>query len=247
MRDTTSTIDVLLPVHNEGETIEETIGEIYSRVSAVAPARLIVCEDGSVDQTREVLERLKRRLPMKLLTSPKRKGYSRAVIDGMARLDAGYLLCLDADGQCDPADLERFWPHRVDADVLVGSRVKRRDHFFRRAASRLFYAIYKLLFKVPVHDPSCPFVLARRSVIETLRPELGAMEQGFWWEFVARAHRRGYKLMEIPVNHRARAAGETQVYQLRKIPGIGWRHLVALFRIWFQTRSASADSGTYRR
>jgi hypothetical protein len=65
------------------------------------------------------------------------------------------------------------------------------------------------------------------------------MQQGFWWEFMARVHRRGYSILELPVQHRERIAGETQVYKLRKLPGIGWRHFVALFKIWFQTRRAS--------
>jgi hypothetical protein len=73
-------------------------------------------------------------------------------------------------------------------------------------------------------------------VIDTLVPELGEMKQGFWWEFTARVHRRGFSIREFPVNHRGRSAGKTQVYRLNRLPGIGYRHFVALFKIWFQTR-----------
>jgi hypothetical protein len=66
---------------------------------------------------------------------------------------------------------------------------------------------------------------------------MGEMEQGFWWEFVARVHRRGFSILEVPVSHRDRITGTTRVYKFLKLPLIGYRHVLALFRIWSQTRS----------
>jgi hypothetical protein len=65
--------------------------------------------------------------------------------------------------------------------------------------------------------------------------ELGAMDQGFWWEFMAQCHCFGYTMMEHQVNHRQRAAGQTQVHRLKKLPGIGYRHFRALFQILEET------------
>lgn len=143
---------------------------------------------------------------------------------------------LDSDGQCDPRDFPRFWTERERSDVVIGHRVNRQDTTLRRAMSRSFYLVYKLLYRVPVHDPSCPYVLARHDVIAAIAPDMREMQQGYWWEFVARVHRRGYSILELPVNHRLRAAGETQIYRLGKLPGIGFRHAVALGKIWYQTR-----------
>jgi dolichol-phosphate mannosyltransferase len=236
MSDASPTLEVLLPVHNEAESIESTIRGIYEVLSPQIALRFIICEDGSRDCTKEVLARLSKGFPIKLLSSDERKGYSRAVIDGMKSLDADYLLCLDSDGQCDPKDFGKFWEARNRQDVAIGWRVDRRDSFFRKALSRAFYLVYQLLYRVPVHDPSCPYVLAHRQVIESVVPELGEMNQGFWWEFTARVHRRGFSLREIPVNHRSRSAGKTQVYRLDRLPAIGYQHCVALFRVWRQTR-----------
>lgn len=230
------TLDVLLPVHNEAESIEATIREIFEAVSPHVRMRFIICEDGSVDGTKNVLMRLGASLPLNLLMSEDRKGYSRAVFDGMKSLEADYLLCLDSDGQCDPADFRKFWEARDRQDVAIGWRMKRADTLLRRVLSRAFYLVYQLFYRLPVHDPSCPFVLARKHVIESVVSELGEMRQGLWWEFTARVYRRGFSVREIPVNHRRRSAGRTQVYQLIRMPGIGYRHFVALFRIWSQTR-----------
>ena len=232
-------LEILLPVHNEAGSIEATIREIYDELSPQVSLRFIICEDGSIDNTKEILRELSKSLPMNLILSEARKGYSRAVKDGMRALEAPYLLCLDSDGQCDPKDFERFWKVRTGSDVVLGWRVNRADNPLRKLMSRTFYRVYQLLYGVPVHDPSCPYVLIQRNVVKQLVDELGAMQQGFWWEFVARVHRRGYSIQELPVNHRLRTSGTTQVYKLRKLPGIGWRHFLALFQILRETRPAA--------
>lgn len=221
-------LQVLLPAHNEAASIEQTIRELHGEISKHVPAELIVCEDGSTDGTRDRLQELAKVLPMTLFTAPGRKGYSRAVIDGMRRVDAPYLLCVDGDGQCDPKDFSTLWTLRDRYDVIVGRRVRRADSLLRRTLSRGFYGVYQLRFRVPVHDPSCPFVLAHQRVIRALVPELGTMEQGFWWEFVARASQHGFSIGEVPIRHRARAAGQTRIYQLTHLPRIGYRHVRAL-------------------
>jgi len=226
-------IQVLLPVHNEAESIENTIREIYTEISPKVNMEFIVCEDGSLDNTKIILQKLSKSFPIKLIMSDERKGYSKAVKDGMKLMDAPYLLCLDSDGQCDPRDFWKFWEVRNKSDVLIGRRVKRADPWLRKILSRTFYVVYKMFFNVPSSDPSCPFILAGKDVINTIVDETGKMQQGFWWEFTARAFMHGYKIKEIPINHRNRFAGKTQVYLIKHMPEIGLKHFVALFQIRF--------------
>ena len=113
-------LEVLLPVHNEAESIEHTVREIADEFSPRLRFQFIVTEDGSTDGTREILSRLSQNIPMKLIMSPARKGYAPAVADGMRQLEAPFLLCLDSDGQCDPKDFWPFWDTRHKSDVLIG-------------------------------------------------------------------------------------------------------------------------------
>lgn len=231
-------LNVVLPVHNEAESIADTLAEIYAELSPRVQLEFVISEDGSVDDTREILSRLSQELPMQLITSPERKGYSRAVRDAFKRCSAPWVLFLDSDGQCLPSD---YWPLKDkrdegDYDVAMGRRVNRSDSLFRRVMSGSFLTVFQLLFRVPVHDPSCPFLLMSREVIDSVVDELGVLREGFWWEFVARSHRKGYRIAEVPITHRQRAAGETKVYHLSKLPGITSRHFVGLFVIWWQTR-----------
>jgi len=230
-------VEVLLPVHNEGESVEATIRGMFTELSRVARTGFIVCEDGSRDNSKQVLRDLAQQLPIRLNLSDARKGYSKAMREGMEMLEAEYLLCLDSDGQCDPGDFSSFWQIRESADILIGWRTQRADPPVRRIFSRFFFLFYQAVFRIPVHDPSCPYVVMRKPVAKMLAQELGSMKEGFWWEFVARAHRRGFTIRELPIHHRLRSAGVTQVYKWRKMPEIFLRHLAALFTIWKQTRS----------
>ena len=92
-------LQILLPIHNEAESIAATIREIYAELSPIVHAEFLLCEDGSKDNTKQVLRELAQTIPAKLLLSDERKGYSRAVRDGMMETEAPFLLCLDSDGQ----------------------------------------------------------------------------------------------------------------------------------------------------
>lgn len=229
-------LQVLLPVHNEAESIEKTISEIFEEISPKVNMEFIICEDGSSDNTKNILNSLMEKYPIKLIMSDERKGYSKAVKDGMKAMDAPYLLCLDSDGQCDPVDFWKFWVGRNQSDIIIGRRIKRADPWLRKILSRIFYVVYKLFFNFPSNDPSCPFILTGKSVIDNLVSEMGSMQQGFWWEFTARAFLHGYKIKELPINHRDRLAGNTQVYLVKNMPEIGLRHFLALFQIRFQKK-----------
>ena len=229
-------VEIFLPVYNEAESIEATIRELYNEFSSKLRVGFIICEDGSRDNTKEILRRLAEELPIRLNLSEQRRGYSRAVKDGMLMLQAKYLLCLDSDGQCDPKDFWRFWDARDSADLILGYRTDRQDTFLRKLFSGLFKGLYEMVFHTGAKDPSCPYLLMNERLVATIAPQLGAMQQGLWWEFVARVKGSGFSVVQLPVNHRLRAAGETQVYKWNKMPGIFFRHVLALFTIRKENR-----------
>ena len=225
-------IDVLLPAHNEAESISGTLREFH-RVAAELHGisiRFVVSEDGSTDGTPEVLRQLGDELPIKLLSDPVRKGYSRAVVDGFAATSGDLVCVVDADGQCDPDDFPTLLQHIAENDLVVGYRSPRVDHWTRKWLSAGFKIVYRRLFPVRLRDPSCPYLIIRRPALERIQEgNLGILSQGFWWEFMARAVSERLRIEEVPVGHRARASGETQVYRPLALPAIAWSHLRGLF------------------
>ena len=226
-------LEILMPVHNEGKSLEETIFKIYEVIKSEINFSFIICEDGSNDDTVEILERLKLKYPIILLTHPFKKGYSNAVIDGIKHATADYLLVMDSDGQCDPKEIFKFWDNRKKADLINGNRVPRVDFLYRRYFSNLAYFIYKFFFKVKLNDPSFAFALMNKKVYSTLSNFKPQMPDGFFWEFNARAFRKGFTSLEVNIVHKKRKYGNTKIFHFYKLPQIAFINLKGLIKIKF--------------
>jgi dolichol-phosphate mannosyltransferase len=237
-------IDVVVPVHNEGASIGDTLREFYNKVAVESkiPIRFVVCEDGSSDDTVPVLKALAGELPLKLISDPVRKGYSRAVIDGLRATDSEWVACIDSDGQCDPGDFAQLAALRNGADLVMGWRNPRSDSWIRKLMSGAFGLVYRIYFDVRLRDPSCPYILIRRTSLERiLAGNVGILKQGFWWEFVARATALGLTIKETPVHHRIRTSGTTQVYRPAKVPRIAMEHLLGLRKLRSELNSPRGE------
>lgn len=238
------TVDVVMPAHNEGASIAATIREFHAAANDFLgiPVRFVVSEDGSTDDTCEEIRRIGKEVPVHLISYPKRKGYSRAVVDGMRQTTADVVCFLDSDGQCDPRDLGALIERLNGYDLVVGFRHPRRDSRFRRAISRAFGTVYRALFPVRLRDPSCPYLVIRQDALaKVLRGSPGVLKEGFWWEFNARAMAHGLRVAQVPVRHRQRAAGGTQVYRLSKIPRIAYEHVLGLFALRRELRGLQSE------
>jgi glycosyltransferase involved in cell wall biosynthesis len=242
-------IDVVLPAHNEGASIAATLREFHRVVMLEGGQliRFVVCEDGSSDNTVAVLQKLASELPLKLISDPVRKGYSRAVIDGFRGTTSEWVAFIDSDGQCDPADLLALAALKEGHDLVMGWRNPRSDPWLRKAMSGAFKAVYRLFFRVPVRDPSCPYLLINRAGLgKILSGNVGILKQGFWWEFVARAVAVNLRIAEAPVRHRPRASGMTQVYRPGKVPRIAAEHLLGLYRLRKELSSSATTLMTHQ-
>ena len=226
-------LQILMPVHNEGKSLEETIFKIYEVVKTKINFSFIICEDGSNDDTVEILNKLKLKYPIILLTHPFKKGYSNAVIDGIRHATADYLLVMDSDGQCDPKEIFKFWDNRKKADLINGNRVPRVDFLYRRYFSNFACFIYKFFFKVKLNDPSFAFVLMNKKVYSNLSNFKPQMPDGFFWEFNARALRKGFTFFEVNIDHKKRKYGNTKIFHFYKLPQIALVNLKGLINIKF--------------
>lgn len=234
-------LDVVLPVHDEVETIERVLDELHEVLRIYVVPRFVVCEDGSRDGTPQLLERLRARLPIVLCTATERRGYARAVLDGIGAAETDYVLAIDADGQCDPRDLPRFLALAETADVIFGVRVERRDPLARRIGSWAFGLLHRGLFGRTVTDPSCPYVLVRRAAIAPLLGRMGTLPYGLWWELAGRARLAGLVLAEVPTGHRPRLAGSSRAFPVRKMPQLAFTHALGLIRIRLPSRRGSSE------
>ena len=226
-----SRLDVVLPVHEEAAIITRVLDEAYAELSRHVAPRFIVCEGGSRDGTREVLETLGRRLPITLRSHPDRRSYSAAVIEGIQAAETDLVLVMDADGQCDPRDVPRFLAAAPGADVVVGQRHPRRDPAVRRFLSLGFRVLHRAFFGATVRDPSCPFVVLRRSAVLPLLPTMGLLPTGFWWELAAVAKSARLSVREVATRHRERFGGRSRAIRLRALPRLVGTHVRGLLLV----------------
>jgi glycosyltransferase involved in cell wall biosynthesis len=226
-------LSVIVPVHNEVESLESVISEWNSSLRSIAGLDyvFIICEDGSTDGTKELVTELESRHPLINNSVPRRRGYGQAVISGLALVKTDYVLCIDSDGQIGPDQMDEVWRHRSDDYFLIGWRNPRFDPPFRIMYSKLFKVYHRILFPNGLHDPSCPFVLGHRKLFEEVTPYLIYLSEGFWWGFVGACRKQKIPIDEIPIRHRKRISANTKVYTLARIPGIVLRNSIGLLKL----------------
>lgn len=226
-------VQILMPVHNEAETIERTLNEWFEiRHHIGEDISFILSEDGSSDETVNIIIQLSEKYNITLITSKFRKGYSRAVVDAIKSAKEGIVCCVDSDGQCDPNDLIKFLNllKTNPTKIMSGVRKPRKDSVVRLIMSKAFGLIYFLLFRIKMQDVSCPFVVGKHSSFNFVSDKV-LLDQGFWWEFHARRNAAKVQVLEISINHRKRLKGNSRVYSIRSITRIVIRHLKGLFEL----------------
>ena len=225
-------VAIILPTHNEGQSIYGTLAEIENSLKPVQGYEfmLYIAEDGSKDNTRnEVLRFAKNsRILTELAPESERLGYSRGVQKAISACSEKILVFLDSDGQYNPIQIELLINSLDKETVVCGVRSPRNDSFVRKFYSSCFGLVFRILFRLNLKDPSSPFIAAYKKDLDFLSFVDLKLSFGFWWEFQARISNKGLKVIEIPVEHRVRSEGKTQVYLLRKLPKIIYTHLKGL-------------------
>jgi glycosyltransferase involved in cell wall biosynthesis len=224
-------VSILLPAHNEVNTIQGTILGFYNEIGTKIPVEIIVTEDGSTDGTKEALIELAKKLPIKLVLGEERKGYMKGVKDGLKLIDSSFIFFSDADGQHIPSDFWKLYEKRNDYDLIVGKKIKRVDPLHRILISSVFHFLVRILFKLPIRDPDTAYRLIRKEVVENIADDAHILKYSFWTEFTVRAFKKGYRVAEVPVVHRGRLDGHTRLYNGSNLVSIVLSQLMGLFRL----------------
>jgi glycosyltransferase involved in cell wall biosynthesis len=230
-----SDLSIILPVHNEVDSLEGVLSEWDSSLRKVPGLDhvFIICEDGSTDGTKELIVDLEHRFPVLNNSVSWRRGYGQAVRDGLELAKTDYVLCIDSDGQIGPDEINEIWNRRSPDQFLMGWRFPRFDPPVRLIYSKLFKFYHRVLFPNQLHDPSCPLVLGHAKLFRRVAPLLIYMKEGFWWGFVGACWKLKIPIDETKIRHRERFAGNTKVYKLSRMPGIVFRNSIGLFKLRF--------------
>lgn len=227
-------INIVMPVYNEEKSISNTIirfNEVFKYNNY--DVQLIISEDGSTDDSVEIIKKLKKNYEILLLSSKLKGNYNSAVLKGLSAGNQKIVAFVDSDGQYDPEDLLIMIRKLKDNSFVAGYRNPRVDSPFRKLISNSFKLIYYLLFRIKLKDPSCSYFVGNREDIEKIlkKYKFGHLPEGFWWEFYACSNNMNINIIEVPVNHFKRNYGNTVVFKLSKLPKIGYYNLLGLFKL----------------
>jgi len=203
-----SSVSVIIPALDEEEPIAGVVRECFA---TGLPNEVIVVDNGSTDRTAERA----REAGARVVTAP--RGYGRACAAGVRALSpkCDIVVFLDGDGSDAPAFLNQLIEPVAQGthDFVIGSRTRgQREpgsmNLQQIFAGRVAGLILRLLYGVRYTDMS-PFRAIRRDALE----RLDMREQTYGWnlEMQMKAARDGLRVLEIPVNHRRRAGGESKV------------------------------------
>ena len=203
-------VSFLIPAHNEGATI----AEVLERVEALDLDRqVIVVDDGSTDDTPEILERWNDGRDGRIVVRQRNRGKGAAIRAAIPHVDGDIAVIQDADLEYDPADVPALIEpiERGVADVVFGSRLsggrpQRAYLFWHLVGNRVLSLVTNVLYNTTLHDMETGYKAFRSDVLRSLdlRSEDFAIEP----EITAKVCLRGLRIYELPIAYYGRTYAE---------------------------------------
>jgi glycosyltransferase involved in cell wall biosynthesis len=229
------TFSIVVPVHNESESVEELVASIEAVGKPLEGGyEIVFVDDGSTDDTLERLKDLARtHRHIRVFSFRRKLGKSPALHCGLRKATGEYVLTMDADLQDDPRDLEPMYEQLIKErlDMVSGWRRERRDSLLKVISSKVFNSlVVRLLFGVSFRDMNSGIKLYRADVVREL-PLYGGMHR-----FIPLiVSEMGYRVAEAPVRHHQRKYGASKYRStkiLTEVPDL----LTVFFLIRYTTR-----------
>jgi glycosyltransferase involved in cell wall biosynthesis len=210
-------ISVVVPVRDE----ERSVALLHEELEAALepggePWEAVFVDDGSTDGTFAALTRLHARTPNTRVVRLRRNfGKSTALAAGFAQAEGETIVTIDGDLQDDPAEIPQLLAKLDEGfDLVSGWKARRRDPLRRRILSRIFNAVTGRISGLRLHDMNCGLKAYRAEVVR------GLALYGELHRFIpVLAHYRGFRIAEVPVNHRPRTHGGSRYGMERYLRG----------------------------
>ncbi len=195
-------VSVVVPLYNEEQSVAMLQRELADALTGV-DYEIIFVDDGSQDET---VARIAADPRTRVLRFEKNAGQSAAIFAGLQAVRSEVAVLIDGDLQNDPADIPRLLAEiSRGADLVCGYRAQRKDTLLKRITSRVANFVRSRFTRDRVRDTGCTLKAMRRDCIGALVPFKGMHR------FIpALVKGAGYRLVEIPVNHRPRRFGQSK-------------------------------------
>lgn len=196
----------IIPIRNESKSLNQLFLEI-SQVMRRESFEIIAINDASEDNTLTTLKSLASQIPqLKLIHLKSHQGKWTALSLGIKASGGNLIITIDSDLQDNPKEFRKLLAKlKQGYDLVSGWRKVRFDPIYKVLISKVGNFLVSALTKETFHDLNSPFKVYKREVLENL-PKQGSLLR-FSMLF---ADRLGYKVAEVPVNHRPRLYGKSK-------------------------------------
>jgi glycosyltransferase involved in cell wall biosynthesis len=213
-------LSVVMPAYNEEAAIEgvvrEHIAVLRKLESTIPDWEIVVVDDGSKDGTAAVLERLAVEIPRLRVVRQENQGIAGAFTRAHREARGTHVYSTGSDGQWPAENILAMWKTLESGyELVVGVRQNRREVYTpaRRAISRMFNLLPRLLFGAPVEDAGS-VKLGVRAAFELPLISRSVFNEA---ERIILAHRRGLRVGFVPIEFLQRQGG--------KAMGASWKNL----------------------
>ena len=210
-------ISVVIPVHNEERSVALLLDELGSALEPLGrPWEAVFVDDGSDDGTFSALTRLHAGADnVRVVRLRRNFGKAAALQAGFEAAQGDVVVTIDGDLQDDPTEIPRLLAKLDEGfDLVSGWKTKRRDPWSRRIPSKIFNVVTGRLSGLRLHDLNCGLKAYRAEALAGLRI------YGELHRFIpVLAHYRGFRVAELPVNHRPREHGRSRYGMERYLRG----------------------------
>jgi glycosyltransferase involved in cell wall biosynthesis len=235
-------ITVVVPMRNEAPNVEEVCGELTSALSACGRSyEIVAIDDGSTDNTFELLARIQRSDPrLRVIRFRRNFGQTAAFAAGFAHARGRFIVTMDGDGQNDPHDIPAMieMSERNQLDIVCGWRKVRKDPFLnRRLPSMIANRVISMTTGIRLNDYGCSLKVFRSEVVKSIKL-YGEMHRFL----PAIASEQGVTIGEKVVSHRARRHGQSK-YGISRTIRVILDLLTVKFLISYSTRPLQMFGG----
>jgi glycosyltransferase involved in cell wall biosynthesis len=229
---TFESLSVFFPAYNDAPSLPKLIGNTFDVLREhVQDYEVIVVNDGSHDNTAEVLEQLRQRYAprMRVITHAENRGYGGALRSGFAAASKEYVFYTDGDGQYDVLELPKLL-ERMGSDVglVNGYKLERNDPRHRIFIGNAYNTLARFLFRVRIRDIDCDYRLIRRDLLDAIH--LTSTSGTICVELVRKLELLPVRVVEVGVHHYPRMHGRSQFFRVRSLA----RTFSQLLRLWLQ-------------